>query len=102
MNCALGATIRLFTAFQVPIIVDDVAPALGIIIELGMAHIAVPGGAVSFQIVTLGLDLPASLSVRAARDTAHGPGQGSSHAAQGAILIPDLTVACSVIMQAGV
>src|SRR5215813_10234611 len=59
--------VRLFRAAQVAIIIDDVALALLIVIEMGWARFAAVACAICFQIVALNPDIPTTLRIRAAR-----------------------------------
>src|SRR6185312_9760147 len=93
----------LFRAPQMPVIVDYVAPALLVIIQLGVPRVAAGGRAFSFQIVAVHADILATLRVRAKRSVAKGrAGNSRRYAAQRAILIHDLTMAFPVIVNARV
>src|SRR5947209_2720857 len=93
---------QLFRAAQVAIIIDDVALALLVIIQLGAAPIAAVGWATRFQIIAIHVDFLAALSIRTNRRASQRAANSSGHAAQIAILIHDLAVALSVIIDTGV
>src|SRR5579859_6173866 len=94
----------LLRAPQMPVIIDDVASALLVVVQLAVAGIAASGYAVGFQIVALDLNVRAALRIRASRRVRgnSGDAERSGHAAQRAILIHDLPVALSVVVEAGV
>lgn len=93
----------LFRAPQMPVIVDDVAPALLVIIQLGVPRVATGGRAFSFQIVAIHTDALAALRVRAKRSVAQGRAADSRrYATQRAILVHNLPMAFPVIVNARV
>ena len=86
-----------------PVIVDDVTPALLVIIQLGVPRVATGGRAFSFQIVAIHADVLAALRVGAKRSVAQGrAGNSRRYAAQRAILIHNLSTAFPVIVNARV
>src|ERR1051326_1650996 len=93
----------LLRAPQMPIIVDDVASALLVIIQIRVARIAAVGRALGFKIIAAHTHVLAALRIGAERSVAESAsGNPRHHATQCAILVQDLSMAFPVIVDARV